>query len=322
MTPFSPEMLQWLIIPLAAGLDAAMGDPYALPHPVRWMGRGIEICEPFFRSCIRNHYLAGALFAVSLIVGSWAVTTGVLLWAHAIHPVLGHGLTTVLIFFSISTRSLVKAAAQIEHSLTNGLVEKARSQVAMVVGRDVTHYGADDIARATVETVAENFVDGVLSPLFFAVLGGAPMAMAYKMVNTLDSMVGYKNRRYHRFGWAAARIDDAANFFPARLSVIVIAIAARPLGRQRCLRAMMTALQEGSHHHSPNAGYPEAAFAGALEVKLNGPDAYDGIQVEKPFIGIAFGPVQVHHIQEARTLLVLAAMVSFIVAWAAFILRF
>ncbi len=316
------DTLQWLIIPLAMLLDAAVGDPKALPHPIRWMGRSIEVCEPFFRNRIPNHYLAGALFAVLLIVGCWAVASGGLLLAHAIHPVIGYGLTVVLIFFSISTRSLVMAAAKIYRSLTNGRVEKARSQVAMVVGRDVTHYDADDIARATVETVAENFVDGVLAPLFFAVIGGAPMAMAYKMVNTLDSMVGYKNKRYHRFGWAAARIDDAANFFPARLSVVIIAMAARPLGRQRCRRALMTALQEGSHHNSPNAGYPEAAFAGALGVKLNGPNVYDGIRVEKPFIGTTFGPVRVHHIPKACLLLVLAAMVSFILAWAAFMLRF
>lgn len=288
-----------------------------LPHPIRWMGRSIEICEPFFRRFMKNEFLAGTFFALFLIAGTWGAALLSVRLAGRIQPLLGFGLEVVLIFFCISARSLSQAGMDIHHLLKKGSVDAARSNVAMIVGRDVQSYKADDIARATVETVAENFVDGVLSPLFFAALGGAPMALAYKMVNTLDSMVGYRNQCYLRFGRAAARIDDVANFIPARLSVIIIALAARILALHRGGRALITAVREGSHHSSPNAGYPEAAFAGALAVRLNGPNTYSGVLVEKPYIGVAFGEVKVHHIQKACELMMLAAFIAMALAWAA-----
>lgn len=288
-----------------------------LPHPIRWMGRSIEICEPFFRRFMKNEFLAGTFFALFLIAGTWGAALLSVRLACRIQPLLGFGLEVVLIFFCISARSLSHAGMDIHRLLKKGWVDAARSNVAMIVGRDVQSYKADDIARATVETVAENFVDGVLSPLFFAALGGAPMALAYKMVNTLDSMVGYRNQCYLRFGRAAARIDDVANFIPARLSVIIIALAARILALHRGGRALITAVREGSHHSSPNAGYPEAAFAGALAVRLNGPNTYSGVLVEKPYIGVAFGEVKVHHIQKACELMMLAAFIAMALAWAA-----
>ena len=162
---------------------------------------------------------------------------------------------------------------------------------------------------------AENFVDGVLSPLCFAAIGGAPLAMAYKMINTLDSMVGYKNVRYHQFGWAAARIDDLANFIPARLSVPIISLAVRILAAHNAKRALSTAIKEGAQHGSPNAGYPEAAFAGALAIKLNGPNTYGGVLVDKPYIGVAFGDVTVQHIPKACVLMMLSAVISTALAW-------
>lgn len=310
------DAIHWLVIPAAFVLDALAGDPRMLPHPIRWMGRSIEICEPRFRRFMKNEYLAGTCFALSLIAGTWGAALLAVRMACRIHPLLGFGLEVVLIFFCLSARSLSQAGMDIHGLLKKGSVDASRSHVAMIVGRDVQSYKADDIARATVETVAENFVDGVLSPLFFAALGGAPMAMAYKMVNTLDSMVGYRNPRYLRFGRAAARIDDVANFIPARLSVIVIALAARMLTLQRGGRALITAVKEGSHHSSPNAGYPEAAFAGALAVRLNGPNTYGGVLVNKPYIGVAFGEVKVHHIQMACELMMLAAFIAMALAGA------
>lgn len=310
------DVMPWLLIPVAFAVDAVVGDPRGLPHPIRWMGKGIEIGEPVFRKFFRNEYLAGTLFAIALIAGSWAVTASAVMGASRIHPAVGFGLEGLLIFFSLSARSLSDAAMEIYHLLMDGQVDRARSGLSMIVGRDVAGYGRDDIARATVETVAENFVDGVLSPLFFAAIGGAPLAMAYKMINTLDSMVGYKNARYHRFGRAAARIDDMANFIPARLSVLIISLAVRYLAADRVRHTLSTAMKEGSHHKSPNAGYPEAAFAGALGVKLNGPNAYGGEWVEKPYIGIDFGPPKVRHIQKSCALMWVAALISCISAWA------
>jgi adenosylcobinamide-phosphate synthase len=312
----SLDAARWWVLPAAFCLDLALGDPRVLPHPVRWMGRAIEFCEPRFRRLLKNEVLAGSLFAVFLIIGCWGVATMAMQLAHRIHPVLGWGLEIVLIFFCLSVRSLAAAVMQIHRLLRRGRVDKARRELSMIVGRDVDRYRADDIARAAVETVAENFVDGVLSPLLFTVLGGAPLAVAYKMVNTLDSMVGYNNPRYRLFGRAAARIDDAANFIPARLAVVIIGLAAWLLtGSKAAGRAMGTAWREGARHSSPNAGYPEAAFAGALAVKLNGPNYYGGVLMDKPYIGVNFKVVRQSDIPKACGLLLIAALIAAAGAW-------
>lgn len=308
------DVLPWLVIPAAFALDALVGDPRSLPHPIRWMGRAITWAEPFFRRLFARELLAGQLFAVSLILGCWALAALVVAAAYRLHPVAGFVVEVILLFYCFSAKSLAQAAMAIFHLLAAGDVAQARAQVAMIVGRDVDRYQADDIARATVETVAENVVDGVLSPLFFAALGGAPLALAYKMTNTLDSMVGYKNPRYLLFGRAAARIDDAANFLPARCSILLIALAARLLGHSG-RAALSTAWHEGSHHASPNAGYPEAAFAGALGVQLNGPNFYGGILVEKPYIGEGLGMVRLPHIRLACRLMTLTASLGCLAAW-------
>jgi len=265
--------------------------------------------EPWFRRLPGRGVVAGGLFAAALIVGTWTLTWFALGQCRQVHPALGFALETVAVYFCLSARSLMDAAEEILALLKGKHLETARAKVAMVVGRDVDRYQAPDIARATVETVAENFVDGVLSPLFFAAIGGAPFAMAFKMVNTLDSMVGYKNEAYYFFGRAAARLDDVLNFIPARLSVPVIALAAQLLGGSG-RRAWRTAWAEGANHTSPNAGRPEAAFAGALGVKINGPNTYGGILVKKPFIGIRFREVEVDDIQKACDLMLLSSLLS------------
>ncbi len=174
------------------------------------------------------------------------------------------------------------------------------------MGRDIDKYKENGLARATVETVAENLVDGVTAPLFFAAIGGAPLALAYKMTNTLDSMVGYKNETYQQFGKASAKIDDIFNYIPARLTAPFVALAAQILAG-RGEQSLMTAVCEGANHASPNAGYPEAAFAGALAVKLNGPNYYKGKLVEKPFIGVRFGQSSPGHIKKACDLMILSS---------------
>lgn len=308
-------MLPWLALPAAFALDALVGDPRWLPHPVRWMGRAIEKAEPVFRKHCHNELLAGSLFALSLILGSWALSALTIGLAYRLHALLGFGVETVLLFYCLSARSLAQAGREIHHLLARGEVDQARTQVAMIVGRDVERYQADDIARATVETVAENVVDGVLSPLLFAAIGGVPLALAYKMINTLDSMVGYKNPQYLLFGRAAARIDDAANYLPARLAVLLIALASRMHTGLASRRALLTGWHEGAHHASPNAGYPEAAFAGALGVQLNGPNYYHGVLVDKPFIGVGLEPVRLHHIEQACRLMTTTALLGCLAGW-------
>ena len=309
------DLLPWLTLPAAFFLDALIGDPPSLPHPIRWMGRAIEQSEPFWRRTVASERLAGLLFAASLILGCWLLALLVTGLAWKVHSLLGFVVETVLLFYCLSAKSLRQAALEIDRLLAAGEVDRARAQVRMIVGRDVDRYEADDIARATVETVAENVVDGVLSPLFFAALGGAPLALAYKMVNTLDSMVGYKNPRYLLFGRAAARIDDVANFLPARLAVPLIALAARRVEGASSRQALDTARREGKNHASPNAGYPEAAFAGALGVRLNGPNVYHGVLVDKPYLGAAFGPVTRAHIARACRLMTWTAVYGGLAAW-------
>ena len=303
----------WMVLPAAFALDMILGDPRRLPHPVRWMGRAISFSEPLFRRIRVNAVLSGGLFAVFLVGGTWVAAAVLMEACGRVHPWLQVAAEATLMYYCLSIRALSDAALEIFNLLKQHRVEAARSKVAMIVGRDVDRYESSDIARATVETVAENFVDGVLSPLLFAVIGGAPLAMVFKMVNTLDSMVGYKNDTYMEFGKVSARLDDAFNFIPARISVPLIALAAQFLGRTGA-SSFRTALVEGTRHTSPNAGRPEAAFAGALAVKLNGPNRYGGILVEKPYIGVRFGEVQIDDIKKACDLMTLSSLLGLVFA--------
>jgi len=302
-------MIDHCILALIAAftLDLLAGDPYWLPHPIRWMGRGIETLEPGFRRLPIPLIYSGALMAILLVSTTYLLTLGLVHLFRYIHPILELIINIILIVYCISTRSLDRSARDVLEQLLNGDLSGARSRVGLIVGRDTNRLGFNGIRRAVVETVAENFVDGVAAPLFYAIIGGAPLAMTYKMINTLDSMIGYKNERFYQFGKVAARIDDAANFLPARLSVPVISLAAYLLG-QSGRRTFVTALTEGANHSSPNAGYPEAAFAGALAVRLNGPGVYDGIRVEKPFIGKRFGQVADMDIRRACDLMFLSSV--------------
>ena len=302
-------LLHWAVLPCAFLLDWLLGDPPRWPHPIRLMGSAIARAEPWFRR-LAAPLAAGACFALALIIATFCIGL-ILTWlSWRLHPVFGFTVESILLFYCLSARSLRQAALEIHALLTHGEVDAARSAVGMIVGRDVQHYGGDDIARATVETVAENTVDGVLAPLFFAALGGVPLALAYKMTNTLDSMVGYRNERYLLFGRAAARTDDAANWLPARLAVPIIALAALFLPDASAGRAWRTARREGRRHASPNAGYAEAAFAGALSLRLNGPNYYGGVLVDKPWIGEDCAAVRVADIVRTCRLMLGAALVG------------
>jgi len=308
-------MALWEMIAAAFVLDFVFGDPRWLPHPIRWMGKSIEALEGSFRNLSLNRVLSGALLAVFLIGGTWGVCRGLLVLAEGLHPVLADGVETLLIYYSISARSLADAGGAVFQALQKNRLAEAREKTGMIVGRDVDALDTEKISQATVESVAENLVDGVISPLFYAVLGGGPLAMAFKMVNTLDSMIGYKNETYGLFGKAAAKIDDAANFIPARVSVFVIALAARFLV-QSGKTALKTAMREGNRHASPNAGYPEAAFAGVLGITLGGPGCYQGVRVEKPVIGIGLGRAGPFHIRRACDLMLLSAALWTVLAMA------
>jgi adenosylcobinamide-phosphate synthase len=296
------------ILPAAFILDLVLGDPPRLPHPIRWLGRAITTGEPFFRNLKLKLSLSGAIFALCLITGTWTLTFILVKTAQCIHPLVRAGAEILILYYCISIRSLESSAMAVFEALTQSRLDDARAKVARIVGRDVENLNFDEVSRATVETVGENLVDGVISPLFYAAMGGAPLAMAYKMINTLDSMIGYKNDKYRDFGKIAARIDDIANFIPARMSILVISLAAKILTGHGS-RTFQTALTEGANHTSPNAGYSEAAFAGALGIRLGGPNYYHGRLVSKPYLGIPLNPIHRNHIKEACDLMILSSLI-------------
>jgi adenosylcobinamide-phosphate synthase len=308
--------MTWYTLPLAFLLDLIFGDPQYRHHPIRYMGRAIECFEPRFRRLPTGLSVSGGLFAVSLILLAWGTAAAILELAGRMHPGLRIILEVVMVYVCISAKALESAALEIHAILVEGNLDRAKEKLSLIVGRDVRNLSKEGVARATVETVAENLVDGVIAPLFFAAIGGGPLIMAYKMVNTLDSMVGYKNDTYRRFGTVAARIDDAANFLPARLAIPVIAIGARILAKKG-RSALRTARREGGRHASPNAGFPEAAFAGTLSVRLGGPNVYHGVMVHKPYIGVRFGKVKIGDIRKACDLMVLASLLWVSMLWAA-----
>ena len=303
-----------LTVLLAFILDLFLGDPSYLPHPIRWMGRAIAHCEPRYRSNKVNLKLNGLAFTTVMVVTTWCLSFFLVTLAHAVTPWMGGMLEIVMIYYCLATRSLQEAARKVANDLHQNDLSSARCSVAMIVGRETDRLDEEGVSRATVETVAENLVDGIIAPLFYAVIGGAPLAMAYKMVNTLDSMIGYKNERYREFGWAAARLDDAANWLPARLTVPLVALAAALLnGRWRS--ALKLARRDGRKHTSPNAGLSEAAFAGALAVRLGGPNRYHGTMVAKPWIGAEYQPVRTVDIARACDLMLLTAALALIIFW-------
>ncbi|MBF0302369.1 MAG: cobalamin biosynthesis protein CobD [Desulfamplus sp.] len=298
-------------------LDMIFGDPRWLPHPVVWMGNAISFFEPYFRRFTKNQFVTGLLFAIFLISSSWGLAFALIKIFSMIHPFAGIAVEVILMFFCLSARTLEKAASEVDSALNNqktdNCLEAARIKVSMIVGREVKYLDETGVIKAAIETVAENFVDGFLSPICFALVFGVPAAVAYKMINTLDSMVGYKNDKYILFGKASAKIDDVANFIPARISVVIISIAVSLISFKRGIVAFKTALKEGRDHKSPNSGYPEAAFAGALKIKLGGPNYYHGKLVEKPYIGKRFGNPGKGKIRMACELMLFSSLIAILI---------
>lgn len=294
-----------MLVFLAFLLDAAIGDPRWLPHPVVFMGRLIATLERFLRNerCSpRQLLLRGALLVVAVLASVYLIAVGLIRLFFFLHPYAGLFFTVVILASTLAARCLAEAAAAIYQPLKAGDTELARQAVAMVVGRDTAHMDAGEASRAAVETVAENTVDGVTAPLFYALLGGAPLALLYKAVNTMDSMLGYKNERYLWFGRAAAKLDDAANWLPARLTVPVMLLAAALL-RLNVKAAVSAVGRDGKKHPSPNSGLAEALTAGALGISLGGENRYGGSVSLRPRLWEEGRPVEAADIQKATALM-------------------
>ena len=295
-------MILILYILLALLLDWLIGDPRWLPHPVKLIGALAMKLERPLRERMSSARMAGVVTA-GIVVGVTAlVSWGILLAAGRISPWLERLVTVVMLYTTFAPRDLARHAQAVLAELKKGDLVGAKRQVARIVGRDTEQLDEQGVIRATVESVAENTVDGVIAPLFFAFLGGPVAAMAYKAVSTLDSTFGYRNERYIDFGWASARLDDLVNLIPARLSVLFMALIAwiQDLDGGRCMR---TAWQDGAKHASPNAGLAEASMAGALGVQLGGPVMRHGREDRMPTFGEPVRPLVIDDIQRACRLM-------------------
>ena len=271
-------------IAIALLLDLVFGDPRWLPHPVRIIGRLIVALEGPARRAIPDARLAGSLTALAVILTA-TLATGAIIWvAGWVHPRLGDAVSILLLYTTLAARDLADHSKGVYRALARFDLAEARRLVSWLVGRDTERLTEPEVVRAAVESVAENTVDGIIAPLFFAALGGPIAAMTYKAASTLDSMIGYRNERYIDFGRTAAEIDDGANWLPARLAVPIITAAAALTGQQASA-AWRIARRDGRKHMSPNAGIAEAAFAGALGIRLGGVMQRRGRPVNLPEIG-------------------------------------
>ncbi len=295
-------------LPLLAGwlLDRRFGDPAGLPHPVVGFGKLIAAGERRWNRGARR-MLKGGLLAVGLVVGTWMTTKAIigLLWLGSLLTLLlgwGPGawislilvflFETAAVFYSLAGKTLIDEVREVFRAVDRS-TEAGRRQIARIVGRDTAALSPQEIRTAALETLAENLSDGVVAPIFWYALLGVPGMAAYKMVNTLDSMIGYRTERYRRFGCAAARIDDAANWIPARLTALLMVLAA---GRPRLMRFV---LRFGPQHASPNSGWPEAALAGILDCRFGGSHDYFGETFYKPYIGTNDRPLTTADMQRA-----------------------
>jgi adenosylcobinamide-phosphate synthase len=259
--------------------------------------------------CIRDR--------LTIVGASIAATWALIGIAGLLHPLAGAALSVFLISTTVATKGLIDSAKNVADAISSGNIDNAKRGVSMIVGRDTEQMQRHDIARAAIETVAENTVDAVIAPIFYALIGGAPLAMGYRAVNTLDSMIGYKNKKYADFGWAAARLDDVANYIPARISVVIIAVASMIRG-QDPKATIETAKRFGRNHASPNSGWPEAAVAGALNLRLGGTNYYGGIPRETGYIGTGDAPLDEIQIANATKLLLVSSTVMVVAGSAAY----
>lgn len=298
-----------LQILVAFGLDLLLGDPKWLPHPVRLMGALALALEGPCRRFIPRMRLAGGVAAAAVLLTTALATESLLLICALIHPAARELLSVLLLYTGIATRDMVEHSQAVWGALMSGSLGEARRRVGFICGRDTEKLEQPEVVRATVESVAENTVDGVTAPLFFAVIGGPMGIMFYKAINTLDSSFGYKNERYRDFGWASARLDDLANFIPSRITGFLMVMAALVLNL-RARGALRILLRDRKRHPSPNAGHAEAAVAGALGVQLGGTSFYFGVPSAKPTLGDPVFPLELGHILQANRLLLVTSILA------------
>lgn len=299
-------------IAAAYALDWIIGDPEWMPHPVRLIGTCTEAGEKILRGRDGEFYdlLGGGLMTMAITVGSGLVAYKAIKQAKRRNRWFGSAFEIALAASCLATRNLVDEARAVLAALDAEDLNVARRRLARIVGRDTDTLSESEICRAAIETLAESLSDGIIAPLFYLSIGGIPLAIAYKAVNTLDSMIGHKDEKYFYFGKFAARLDDCANYFPARLAAFLICSAVLISEPRSCCQAFSTWLKDGSKHDSPNAGQPESAMAGALQVCLGGTNTYQGEVKHTPRLGEDFGPPSTRSVRKALKRTILASLLG------------
>lgn len=302
-----------LSLSLALVIDRIIGDPPSWPHPVKWMGTLISKLE---KRLNKGSYQKGKgswmLFIVLLVVifPTWLLSVA----ANYFHPIAGIFVEGLIIASTIAHKNLKDSALEVYNPLQKEDIKEARFRLSYIVGRDTEELNEQEIVRGTVETVAENTSDGVTAPMFWAFIGGAPLAMLYRAINTCDSMVGYKNDRYIDFGWASARMDDIANWIPSRLTACVMLLANQPFNRNK-KSAWKMVLRDARRHPSPNSGWCEAAAAALLGVQLGGTNTYKGIISNRALMGDKFFTLEKIHIIKMNRILSQTVLFFFLLLW-------
>ncbi len=302
-------------------IDLIVGDPYSFPHPVIYIGKLIKSVENIIRKIFQDEkYLKLAGFILWFItVGITYLITYLIIRISKFSNITFLIANSFIIYTTLATKCLKDEAVKIYNVLKSGDIQESRKQLSYIVGRDTSNLNEAEIIRATVETVAENTVDGIISPMFYAFIGGAPLAMAYKAVNTLDSMVGYKNDKYINLGFASAKIDDIANYIPARVCVIFMTLASFIL-RFDYKRCFKIAIRDRKNHKSPNCAYSEGAVAGSLGIQLGGTNVYFGKAVYKPTIGDKDREIEIEDIKKTNKIMYVSSILSLIIFTLIFLL--
>ena len=294
-------------------LDGIFGDPAWLVHPVVIMGKAITALEKFLRKRLPNtpegERLGGRILAMALPVGTLLITGGVCWMFYRISPILGFAIELLWCAQALAAKGLAQESTNVYRELVKGDLPASRRAVSRIVGRDTAELTSEGVTKAAVETVAENASDGVIAPLLYIMLGGAPLALVYKAINTMDSMVGYKNEKYLNFGRAAAKLDDAANYLPSRIAALLW-IASAALTGNDAKSAWRIWRRDRRKHASPNSAQTESACAGALNVQLAGPATYFGKYCDKPTIGDAVRAIEPGDILRANKMMYTASLLG------------
>ncbi len=299
----------------AAIIDFIVGDPLWLPHPIIYIGKLISKLEKIFRGKCKSEKglkLCGGFIVIIVAVSTYLIPY-MLLYVARINIYVFHGLNILLLWTTLAAKSLYNAGVDVYRPLIKGDIEEARVKLSYIVGRDTKELSEHEIIRATVETISENTSDGIIAPIIYGIVGGAPLAMMYKGINTMDSMLGYMNEKFRYIGFFPAKTDDVFNFIPARITGVLMCIVAPLLGGN-IIGTFKIMIRDRKNHKSPNCAYPEAATAGALKIQLGGTNSYFGEVMYKPTIGEPIKELAVEHIFQTGKLMYLTEVLLLILA--------